>query len=142
MGRSVAHEHQCLILRQRRQPVQKGLCHGGIVFFPVQQRHSNGNLHPQPVRLQLGQHFLIFLAVHHMGGLDSYMGIALLFQPLHGLSHILNFHSIPLFQLPNNHSAGKGPANLPFRESLRKSLLRSGNGFSQGIGVRGSKGHC
>ena len=97
VGGSVTHEYQRLILSQRRQPVQQGLRHGGVVFLPVKQRHPHGNLHPQTVRFQLGQHFLVFLAVHDVGGLDGNVSEAFLLQPLHGLSNIFNLHPVPLF---------------------------------------------
>ena len=142
MGGSVAHEHQRLVRVQGWQPVQQSLGNGKIVLLAVQQRHTHRNLHPHPIRLQLGQHFFVFLAVHHMGGLNRHMGIAFLLQAVHGLMHIFNLYTVPLFQLSDNHSAGKGAANLPIREGLRQSLLRSSNGFAQGVGVRGAKGYC
>ena len=141
MGRAVAHQNQRLVRLGLRQPLQQPIRHGSIVRLRVQQRHAHAHLHPQAVGLQLRQHLFVFLPMHHMGGLHRHMGEALLLQPVHGLIDIVDPQAVPLAELPDNHAAGKSPANLPVRERRRQRLLRGRNGLFQRIGIGGAEGH-
>ena len=135
MLRSVTHKHQCFILFHRRQPFQQSLRRLFIVLLRMKQRHSHGNAQPQPERLQLRKHLLVFLPVHHMGGLDGHMGIALGLQTLHGLGHGIDFHPVPLLELSDNHSAGEGPAHLPVRKGFPQHFLCGSDGALKGIRI-------
>ena len=69
------------------------------------------------------------------------MGKALCLKFAHGLGYIVDLYTVALTELFDNHTAGKGPANLPVRERCSQSPLRGRNGLFQRIGIRGAKGH-
>ena len=141
VGRSVSHQHQCLIRCPGRQPREQRVRRLGIVLLPVQQGLPHPDIQLLAEGLQLRQQLFIFFSVHHMGWLHRNVGIALFFQLFHGPRNGIDLHSVPSEQLLHDDGAGKRPANLPARERIPDGRLHGQNIVFQCILIGGSKGN-